>query len=286
MTDPLYPHLLDLLADPIPAGGLILAGGYGLRLRQQALQEQGVQTLLAPMPDARATMDLDFLLRLECFIADERARAVRQRLDELGYEVVAKHFQFSKPLAAEAPGRQVKVDLLARLPEPDEASSLRVRPPRVQPRSSVGLHGRATPEAFAVEDSPTRWAVAGEQSDGTPFAGEIQTPNVYAWLNLKVAAAGDWLRARLGGHGEEDASARHVFDVLVLVASLTEAELPLCQALRDRYHAHPKAGPPRQDARDLFGSSSAPGSRELLVRTGHFDYATFREALREILGVV
>ena len=63
MNDPLLPHLLDIVSDPA-SEGLILAGGFGIRIKQRYLQATGTRTLLPVIPEARATQDLDFFLSL------------------------------------------------------------------------------------------------------------------------------------------------------------------------------------------------------------------------------
>jgi hypothetical protein len=60
-TDPLRPHLLDILAAPV-SSDLILAGGFGLLLKQEHLYQTEARTLITPLPPARATQDLDFFL--------------------------------------------------------------------------------------------------------------------------------------------------------------------------------------------------------------------------------
>jgi len=283
MTDPLRPHLLDMLADPVTAEGLILIGGHGLRLKQQLLMERGARTLFEVLPEARATIDLDFFLKVEFLMRAERGRAVRRRLDELGYEALTPNMQFCKPLSPGAPDQQVKVDILSRLPEGDETKHVWVRGERVRSRQNADLHGRQAPEAFAVEDSPDSVPLQGLCSDGTRFAGEVCVPNAYSWLNLKVAAAGDWLRATDTERREK--ARKHVFDVLVLVAMLTEEELTQCMAVRDRYLEHPRAATVRGDAVDLFGTASSPGVAEIRRQVGDLDHPTFWEAVRTVLGI-
>ena len=48
-ADPLFPHLLDIVSDPA-AQGLILGGGFGMRLKQQDVAAKGERTLIAEVP--------------------------------------------------------------------------------------------------------------------------------------------------------------------------------------------------------------------------------------------
>ena len=119
-ADPLRRHLLDILSDPA-SEGLILAGGYGLRLKQIHSEATDAGTLFPVVPEARATQDLDFFLRLALFAQKERGIAVRSLIDRLGYEEHTPRWQFGKPSGPDAAGRTVKIDLLARPPAGGEA---------------------------------------------------------------------------------------------------------------------------------------------------------------------
>lgn len=282
MIDPLFPHLLDIVSDPA-SEGLILAGGFGIRLKQAYLRETGERTLISVIPDARATQDLDFFLSLALFVQQERGAAVRALLDRLGYAEYTPKYQFGKPFDAEQPALKVKVDLLARLPT--EKEDVRVKSPRVGAGSGIDLHGRETPEGFAVEDHPLRLMVHGTRSDGVEVEGKLLVPHPYAWINLKIKAAHDWLRMERGEIAHKPRSERHVFDVYVLIAMLTEIELAVAEKLAQSYAAHPEARRVAECAQELFGRSDASGALEILRQIGDsFDYTLFYEGLGRLLG--
>lgn len=68
MPDYLRAALLDLLHElEVSDVRLMLGGGYGLFLKQEHLASSDTMTLISPdrWPEARATNDLDFLLRPE-----------------------------------------------------------------------------------------------------------------------------------------------------------------------------------------------------------------------------
>ena len=282
MTLDLLPHLLDIVSDPAAAEGLILAGGYGLQLKRRYLADLGADTLVSPVPDTRATVDLDLVLRLDIFLAEQES-AVRRRLDELGYVPHTPRLQFVKGVADGGQDRRLKVDLLARLPGDGHERRIAVREHRVGSGSAANLHGRATPEAFAVEDSPVELPVSGSCTDGSPFEGVIRVPNAYAGLNMKVAASSDWCRE--GTDGPRPRSPKHVRDVYLLVAMLTKDEMALCGDVRKRQHDHPQAALQRASAVELFGSPDAPGCAEIRRFAPELDYGQFREALAEVMGL-
>ena len=281
MIDPLVPHLLDLLSDPI-SGELILAGGFGIRVKQNDLRDSRAKTLM-PFPEARATQDMDFFLSLSLFVQKERGTAVRALLDRLGYTEHTPKYQFGKPFDAAHPDRRVKVDLLARTPEGEGVS---VKFPRVGHNSGIGLHGRETPEGFAVEAHFQELSVQGRRTDGVEVMATVRVPHPYAWLNLKVKAAHDWLQMERGEIASKPNSARHVFDVYVLVSMLTEAELKEASQFATDYKNHAVAQEVRECAVQLFGKSNAPGMDEIRRQNAQErETPQFWQALSQALGV-
>ena len=286
ITDPLLPHLLDILADPV-SDGLILAGGFGLRLKQEYLRQTEARTLLDQFPPARATQDLDFFLRMEIWLDSEKGEAVRGLLDTLRYRARVPHLKFEKPLSPDAPDeRTVKVDLLARTPRADEnipvrrASDPTRHPSRVGSGTGIDLHGGETPEAFAVEDFPTLLQVSGATTNGTPIDALVRVPHPYAWLNMKVKAADDWA-AR-----PKPFSVKHAFDVYLLTAMLTEEEIEQATALAARYSDNPVATEIHDAAARLYDKPTSPGFVEAQRQAGSpLDHEIFWEALQVALGI-
>ena len=222
ITDPLLSHLLDIASDPA-AADLILGGGFGIRVKQIYLKAQGLRTLVPSVPEARATQDLDFFLQMALFIQKERGGAIRTLLDRLAYQEYTPKWQFGKPFDTAKPDIKVKVDLLARTPL--EGENVRMKRPRVGVGTGMEIHGRETPEAFAIEDMPFRVPLSGIRPDGTEVNTSILVPHPYASLNMKVKAAHDWLLMERGARPRKDNAERHVFDVFMLIAMLTETEL-------------------------------------------------------------
>ena len=284
MNDPLYAHLLDIVSDSA-SQGLILGGGFGMRVKQEYLQEMGEPTLIPAMPPARATQDLDFFLRMELFVQKERGQAVRALLDRLSYKEHTPQWQFGKPLRSDAATEEtVKVDLLARTPT--SAEPVLVKPPRVGSGAGIALHGHETPEAFAVEDSPLLIPVKGLRTDGVEVEATVFVPHPYAWLTMKVKAAHDWLRMEHGEQARKPFREKHTFDVYLLTTMLREQELEEAKQMAERYATHALASDIRLYAEELYGVPDAPGFREASRQAGErLDYETFREGLWTVLGI-
>ena len=284
VNDPLMPHLMDIASDPA-SEGLILAGGFGMRLKQVELQRMGARTLIAPFPEARATQDLDFFLRIELFVQKERGKAIRSLLDRLEYREKRRQWQFENAQDADTPERSVIVDLLAR--DPDQTrEAVKTKDFRVGSGAGIGLHGHETPEAFAVEDSPQPILVTALRTDRRAAEATVFVPHPFASLNMKVTAAHDWLRYIRGELTDRERSEKHAFDVYALVAMLTEQELTEAQEMATKYTDHPLAQANRRHIQELYGSPNARGFLAVRQQTGDtaLNYDVFWEGLRAVLG--
>ena len=281
--DPLMPHLMDLLARP-ESERLILAGGFGIRVKQAYLANTGVRTLIPEVPPARATLDLDFFLRMEMFTTRRASgEALRAALDELGYKPKYADWQFEKPIETVGADRKVVIDLLARLPV--EGENVRIKSPRVGSGANVGLHGHETPEAFAVEIQPVRIPIEGVTSSGGRIEAMVAVAHPYAMITMKVRAAYDWLRRTRGLLEANEFCDKHAVDVYVLVAMLTDALFREATEIRRGFDGLTIASEIRREATELFGTPSSPGFLKARRQGGvGLDHASFWEGLREVLG--
>ena len=169
MPDNLRAAFLDLLHELEDSEiDLMLGGGYGLFLKQEHLAKKGTLTLIPPdsWPEARATNDIDLLLRPEIVTRAEHMKTIRDGLNRLGFEVIkgAEFYQFVKRLGG---SRYVKVDFLAGpLGQYEDPSRVKVDSRRVKPKPSVGLHAHRSDEAVAYELEPITVSLTGALSSG------------------------------------------------------------------------------------------------------------------------
>lgn len=181
-------------------------------------------------------------------------------------------------------GREVVLDLIAR--RPTEFENVKVSPPRVGSGSKTGLHGRLTPEAFAVEINPTTIPVTGITSTGEPTQFQVSVPHPYASLNMKVRAAYDWLRMTRDEIPAKPFSEKHAFDVFLLVAMLTEEEIASSLPVANQFKDLPIAHEIKAEAKELFAEPTSPGFLEATRQAkDRLDHGTFWEALSFILGI-
>ena len=200
------------------------------------------------------------------------------------YEEKTPKFQFIKPFDAANPDISIKVDLLSR--SPSNTENIRVKDPRVGVGTEINLHSHNTPEAFAVEDAPLRIPISGVLPNGSKIDASILVPHPYASLNMKVKAAHDWLRRERGELKEKNNSERHVFDVYLLIAMMTESELEESAGLATRYSSLLVAREICENAIELFGDKNTRGVVGLQMQVSEeINYPLFWEALRQTLGI-
>lgn len=251
VQDELWPHFVPLWTDVRTiAPGLLLAGGYGLFLKQQWLLSQmrflgtesgdsivigkgeklvvdEVRTVVAihrwreQVP--RVTKDFDFLISLDLIASPQEQRQLQEVLDKHGFKVVPENarWQFAKAVGE---GRQVVLDFHAPSPQ-QKRDDLRIQARRVKPQPSLGqtgVHGRENPEATGSELHPFSFNFK---------ESEIVLPNPVTLAVMKLTAMRDrWLASQDASKSAEirDLESRqarkHAEDVFRIVAMMTREE--------------------------------------------------------------
>jgi hypothetical protein len=264
-------------------------------LRSQREAEGRQITLIDDIPETRATQDLDLILNVGLWIEITKAQSLCDVLQSrLGYETVLHNWQFRKPLPA-AQDRYVKLDIQSRSPTAEERKLVKVRgnPKQVGRDMKTGIAGRETPEAFAVDALPIALPVSFEGGHAAVFV-----PHPYAWLNMKVRAAYDWfleqrgeVRPKLTPNGDR-IRLKHVYDVYVVTAMMTEKELTEASTLAELYQDHDEARKTREQARELYGKADAIGIQAIRAYASQsfrtsidLDYDVFWEGLQTALNI-
>lgn len=251
VQDDLWPHFVPLWTDLRKiAPGLLLAGGYGLFLKQQWLISQlrflgtpDGYSIVTPTGDKlvvdevrtvvaihrwidqtpRVTKDFDFLISLDLIASPQEQRLVHEVLDKHGFKVVPENarWQFAKEIGE---GQQVVLDFHAPSPE-QKRDDLRVQARRVKPQPSLGqagVHGRENPEAAGSELHPFSFKFKEL---------EIVLPNPVTLAVMKLTAMRDrWSVSQDASKSaeirelESSQARKHAEDVFRIVAMMTREE--------------------------------------------------------------
>ena len=279
--------LLDLLYElrdqPMP---LILAGGYGLYLKQVHLQETPSSPTLIRgelWPAPRATEDLDVLLRPEVLVDADQMRSIRTALDRLRYLAIpeAKYMQFVKKLGG---GRFVKIDLLTG-PLGKFAGDRRIKVDdrRVRPRKSVQLHAHRTDEAVGFQEDTLAIPVSGVLSSGEAYEVVVHVPQAFTLLLMKLHAFRDRCR-----DAEKDMARHHALDLYRIVAIMTEVEFHRTEQQVGQRQDDPVVAEARRIVLENFSSDKSLGSlrlQEHLLCNKTMALQDFLSALRDLFRV-
>lgn len=252
--DPLLTTLLDLDAALGSPRNLIIGGGYGLYLKQLHLNASPqIRALFAPseLPIARATEDIDLILRAEIATDSNSMKLIRDALDQLNFVVVdtARYTQFVRPMS---PGR-VKIDLLA-APLGEFATRVQRDRRRVKPKPSVNLHASKLEEALAVDRDAIRIPIEGRLSSGVEHCTEVLVPQGFSYLLMKLFAFHDRFE-----DSDRSSGQHHALDIYRSIAMLTEDEYENVRQLFGEFANHPVLIKACRIARKHFASADGIG---------------------------
>jgi hypothetical protein len=182
---PIERYLIELLhAMAAENCVIVIAGGLGIYLKHRRVvhemehaQRKGLFDPL-PLPDARATDDIDAFLSLDVFMMPMRA-SFRGVLARLGYTPRTDYYQFKKQMTPDS-SLEVLLDLLA---PHEERDGIKTKPPRIGPADNqdfppdLRLHAHVTPEAFAIDHGLQELELSGRTPDGQEFNGFVRIPH-------------------------------------------------------------------------------------------------------------
>lgn len=251
--DILENELVDLARSLAPYDvPVIVGGGFGLILRQRMRMQQRARTLRS-MPESRSTDDIDLFLTAELIGSVSHMTALRDVLTDSGYVGVrgALYYQFHRPISLGGFTRNIKVDLLAPLPESSTAlSQLSHDSRRVRPRSVKKIHAHVSPEALTIGEHLEPIVLERLSGSATIFV-----PHPFSYLLLKLHAYRDRMDDERTDHGRH-----HAFDLYRIIAMMTAEEWAQAVEIRNQY----SASSPVQDAcrivHELFANPVSPGS--------------------------
>jgi hypothetical protein len=294
LTLPIEPYLIELLmAMDRQSCQLTICGGLAIYLKRRWIVEQIERYARVclfdprPLPNARATDDIDAILSMQVFAGD-RSVVTRYRsvIDSLGYDAVPgmEYLHFFKS-ADNLSDRKVKLELLARAPLDEETPPAKVRKIRVGRQGGAwdDLNAFYTPEAFAIDHGVQRLPLAGTDPHGNAYEGFVGIPHPFASLCMKIRAALDHERRpvdRRKPRGE-----KHAFDVYLLMAMLDRDERDQVEAYARDFAGVPELTEIRNGVTELFQGPTSPGCETITNNTReNVDLAIFCDTISELLG--
>ena len=196
---------------------IIIGGGMGLFLRQESAGE-GRQPRYPVVPQLRSTNDLDVFLSAELIVDAAKIHQLRDSLTELGYKAKenARYFQFAREINWNEQRREVKIDLLA--PIPEDPATVTITAIRVRPRDAKRIHARVVKEAAGIEYGKEELDLRGFDAS-LPEKSGVFVPSRFNYLILKLHAFHDRYE-----DVEVDFGRHHAYDIFATVVSMTEAD--------------------------------------------------------------
>lgn len=212
-------------------GEFLIAGGYGLFLKQSWLFTQSNVAVVIPADrwrdiTPRVTKDVDLIVSLELLASQvSQANLVEILKRHQFHEYLNPRWQFARQLDNH---QHLILEFHAYPPSP-ESQDLLLDGIRVKHNPSLGvfgIHGRENRELLGYHLYPFKFEI-----DAVP----VCVPNAVTWLLMKITAMHDrWLQSENTSATEEQYSfqrlqaIKHAQDVCRIVALVTREERDLC----------------------------------------------------------
>ena len=292
MDDFLWEHFLPVWRDfgTSSAGSILIAGGYGLFLKQQWLKQLGNIPTVIPFQnwidtEPRVTKDVDLILGLDLIKDSSQQKTFLSSLSKNGFEPSDRpHEQRWKFIKRIQGDRSIVVEMHASKPERGMTGII-ATDKRVKHKPSLGshgVHGRTNPEAAGSELVPFTFAMDGV---------ELKVPNPVTWSVMKLAATSDrWSLSQspdLDEQGRDYSrfqAAKHAQDVFRTIALMTLQERDHAGEVVASISEHEAFRRAREIWNNDFSISPIPVVRELASKWRQDDALTIRQILSGWFG--
>lgn len=217
--------------DDIP---VILGGGMSFYIRRTYLKTKPSSRYPFQM-EARTTNDLDIFLNSHLIINREKVEKIKDALKTLGYAVdpQAKNFQFKKEVKIFGHPRIIKVDLLSAPPPDADLDKVSIKPPRIKPKDTEGIHAYLTKEAAGIDIGLVAFECKQFSTNPEITADDkIFIPSSYNYIILKLNAFND---RKSDGDPKSDYGRHHAYDIFATVSQMNEEDWSVA---KQHYIAH------------------------------------------------
>ncbi len=263
---------------------LIVAGGFGLYLRQEHLRLSEETTLFSQLPEPRATSDIDMFVTMDVLVEVESVKRLRQQIEGMGFAPVTggEYFQWRR---VDKSGYETKIDVLCgplgKYEHRLRTNSLpRVRPKA--PRGTLKFHARYTEEAIEVESRAVRLPLVERDASGAEAITTVYIPHPFSYLMMKLVAFDD------RKHDErKDVGRHHAMDLYRIIAMMTQSEYEETLLLGKTYSEDVRFNKVQQIVANHFASPSDLGVirlREHTLFQESFPVHDFIEVLAEVFA--
>jgi hypothetical protein len=287
MDDLLWPHFRPLWRDLVAAcsTNILVAGGYGLFLKQRWLSSSASLPTVVPIPNwldttPRVTKDVDLVLGLDLIKDASHQKSVVSALTQNGFEASHRaHEQRWKFLKRLSGDQLIVVEMHAQRPDPN-LDGITATDKRVKHKPSLGeqgVHGRTNPEAVGSERHPFQFSLGDVN---------LVVPNPVTWSVMKLTATRDrWALSQDIARGEESRefsslqAAKHAQDVYRVIAMMTMEERDRASEVVDLLSRTDAFNTAKQCWQNDFADNPIPVVRDLEAKWREGDQATIRGVL-------
>jgi hypothetical protein len=292
MDDLLWPHFQPLWRDLVAASStnILVAGGYGLFLKQRWLSSSASLPTVVPIPNwldtaPRVTKDVDLVLGLDLIKDASHQKSVVSALTQNGFEASDRAHEQRWKFLKRLPGDQlIVVEMHAQRPDSNVAG-ITATEKRVKHKPSLGddgVHGRTNPEAVGSELHPFQFSLDDVN---------LIVPNPVTWSVMKLTATRDrWVSSQHLASDEEFRefsrlqAAKHAQDVYRVIAMMTMEERDRASEVVESLNGTDAFDAAKQCWRNDFADNPIPVVLELGAKWQPGDAATIRGVLSGWFG--
>ena len=292
MDDLLWPHFQPLWRDLVAASStnILVAGGYGLFLKQRWLSSSASLPTVVPIPNwldtaPRVTKDVDLVLGLDLIKDASHQKSVVSALTQNGFEASDRAHEQRWKFLKRLPGDQlIVVEMHAQRPD-SNVVGITATEKRVKHKPSLGddgVHGRTNPEAVGSELHPFQFSLDDVK---------LVVPNPVTWSVMKLTATRDrWVSSQDIARDEESRefnrlqAAKHAQDVYRVIAMMTMEERDRASEVVESLIGTGAFNTAKQCWQKDFGDNPIPVVRELGAKWQPGDEANIRGVLSGWFG--
>lgn len=292
MDDLLWPHFHPLWRDLVAASStnILVAGGYGLFLKQRWLSSSASLPTVVPIPNwldatPRVTKDVDLVLGLDLIKDASHQKSVVSALTQNGFAASDRESEQRWKFLKRLPGDQlIVVEMHAQRPDSNVAgiTATKKRIKNNKKLGEQGVHGRTNPEAVGSELHPFQFSI-----DDVNLA----VPNPVTWSVMKLTATRDrWVSSQDLECDEEFRefsrlqAAKHAQDVYRVIAMMTIEERDRASEVVELLIGTDAFNTAKQCWQKDFANNPIPVVREVGAKWRAGDAATIQQVLSGWFG--